>query len=189
MKQLIEDMAPFAKDVQRDTDKETIYNYFVERCKQNLHIVVCMSPVGDSFRYPGFDPSFLYHRTRTRRYPSLVYCCTVDWFADWPKTALRSVASQFLEDLKLPEVIKEEVLDICVAIHAVTVRYAEKFMQELRRHYYISPATYLYFIQTFKDLLGEKKGGTANLKQRYESGVERLLSTAETVLDMQAQLR
>lgn len=177
MKQLLEDMAPFAKEVHRDADRETIFGYFVERCKNNLHIVVCMSPVGDSFR------------TRTRRFPSLVNCCTVDWFADWPKSALRSVASQFMDDLKLPEVIKEEVLDICVQIHAITLQHAEKFMQELRRHYYISPATYLYFIQTFKDLLNEKKGGTASLKQRYESGVERILSTAETVQDMQEKLK
>ena len=50
MKHLIEDFAPVAKEARRDTDKETMFNYFVERCRQNLHIVLCMSPVGDTFR-------------------------------------------------------------------------------------------------------------------------------------------
>ena len=38
------------------------------RCKNQLHIVLTMSPIGDSFR------------NRLRKFPSLVNCCTIDWF-------------------------------------------------------------------------------------------------------------
>ena len=44
-----------------------IYEFFVERVRSNLHIVLCLSPIGDAFR------------TRLRMFPSLVNCCTIDW--------------------------------------------------------------------------------------------------------------
>ena len=45
-----------------------MYNYFIERVKSNLHIVLAMSPIGDAFR------------NRLRMFPSLINCCTIDWF-------------------------------------------------------------------------------------------------------------
>jgi dynein heavy chain len=39
-----------------------------------------MSPVGDALR------------VRHRKFPSLVDCCTLDWFSSWPKEALINVA-------------------------------------------------------------------------------------------------
>ncbi len=41
---------------------------FTERVKDQLHVVLAMSPIGDAFR------------TRLRMFPSLVNCCTIDWF-------------------------------------------------------------------------------------------------------------
>ena len=49
-----------------------LYAFFLERVKKNLHIVLCFSPIGDAFR------------TRVRMFPSLVNCCTIDWFNEWP---------------------------------------------------------------------------------------------------------
>ena len=45
-----------------------MYNYFIERVKANLHVVLAMSPIGDSLR------------TRLRMFPSLINFCTIDWF-------------------------------------------------------------------------------------------------------------
>ena len=36
-----------------------------------------------------------------RQFPSLVNCCTIDWFDPWPPTALRSVAARLLADVDL----------------------------------------------------------------------------------------
>ena len=45
-----------------------MHSKFLERCKQNLHLVVTLSPVGDSLR------------NYIRCFPSLLNCCTIDWF-------------------------------------------------------------------------------------------------------------
>ena len=66
-----------------------VFAWFVERCRTNLHIVLCFSPIGSDFR------------TRLRMFPSLVNCCLIDWFTPWPNEALRSVAGKFLADVAL----------------------------------------------------------------------------------------
>ena len=71
--------------------KINIFSQYISRVRQNTHVVFCMSPLGDDFR------------RRLRMFPSLVNCCTIDWFLPWPEDALRSVAHRALteEDLKL----------------------------------------------------------------------------------------
>lgn len=51
-----------------DATPLAMYNFFIERVKANLHIVLAMSPIGDAFR------------NRLRMFPSLINCCTIDWF-------------------------------------------------------------------------------------------------------------
>lgn len=45
-----------------------VFQFFISHVREKLHIVLCMSPVGDAFR------------SRCRMFPSLVNCCTIDWF-------------------------------------------------------------------------------------------------------------
>ena len=59
---------------------------FVPRVRRFLHIVLCFSPVGDTFR------------VRARKFPALINNTTIDWFHPWPRDALVSVAQRFLEE-------------------------------------------------------------------------------------------
>lgn len=79
-----------------DGTPDQLYAYFVERCKNNLHIVLCFSPIGDAFR------------TRVRMFPSLVNCCTIDWFFEWPQDALVSVAKKFMKKIDMDEVTRNK---------------------------------------------------------------------------------
>jgi len=77
-----------------------LFEMFIQKCKTGLHVVLAMSPIGEDFR------------RRLRMFPSLVNCCTIDWFLPWPKEALQSVASHFLHDIELPN--REGIVNICV---------------------------------------------------------------------------
>ena len=67
--------------------KEGVWSYFVQKAANNLHIVLAMSPVGDTLK------------TRCRNFPGLVNNTSIDWFTAWPKQALHAVASQFLAEV------------------------------------------------------------------------------------------
>lgn len=60
------------------------------------YLSLAMSPIGDAFR------------TRLRMFPSLINCCTIDWFQSWPTDALELVANKFLEDVELDDSIRTE---------------------------------------------------------------------------------
>lgn len=103
--------------------KMGLYSYFVNRARSYLHLVLCFSPIGDTFRQ------------RLRMFPSLVNCCTIDWFREWPMEALRSVAFSFLGDVELEsEALVKGVVDCCVYIHQAVERKSKKYYDELRRY-------------------------------------------------------
>ena len=56
------------RNLKVDSSPLAMYNFFIERVRRNLHVVLCMSPIGDAFR------------NRLRMFPSLINCCTIDWF-------------------------------------------------------------------------------------------------------------
>jgi len=65
--------------------KEACWAQFVLQCRNNLHVVLAMSPVGETLR------------TRCRNFPGLVNNTVIDWFEPWPEQALHSVATVFLQ--------------------------------------------------------------------------------------------
>lgn len=52
-----------------------------------------------SFEPPPPSPIGEVFRARLRQFPSLVNCCTIDWFNEWPAEALESVAIMFLSEI------------------------------------------------------------------------------------------
>ena len=68
--------------------RESVWQFFVDRCVQNLHVVLCMSPTGQQLQI------------RCRNFPGLVNNTTIDWFQPWPEQALYAVASVFLAEVR-----------------------------------------------------------------------------------------
>ena len=69
--------------------KEFRWNYFVNRARENLHVMLAMSPAGETLK------------VRCRSFPGLVSCSNIDWFFPWPKDALSAVATNFIEKVDL----------------------------------------------------------------------------------------
>ena len=68
-----------------DMSSENIYSTYIKELRLHFHIILCMSPVGEQLRI------------RCRNFPSLVNCCTLDWFDNWPEQALKTVSVQFFK--------------------------------------------------------------------------------------------
>ncbi len=136
-----------------------------------------MSPVGEAFR------------TRCRMFPSLVNCCTIDWFTEWPREALLSVSQNFFEEVDLGEDgIKENIADMCVEIHTSVTSMADRYYNELKRRYYTTPTSYLELINLYLTMLDEKRRQLVNAKDRVKNGLKKLLETNELVDTMQVEL-
>ncbi|KAI1899406.1 hypothetical protein AGOR_G00061450 [Albula goreensis] len=169
-------------DRQRDRDKQTdgsplaLFNMFLERCRSQLHVVLAMSPIGDTFR------------GRLRRFPALINCCTIDWFQSWPDDALQAVASRFLEDIEMTDEIRAGCIEMCQSFHTSTIQLSARFLAEVQRYNYVTPTSYLELISTFKALLEKKRTEVMKLKRRYEVGLEKLQSAADQVATMQVEL-
>ena len=153
------------------------FKFFVQECRKYLHCVLCFSPVGDAFR------------ERLRKFPSLVNCCTIDWFSEWPADALQSVATQFLSEVKMDDdAARAACIDMCMVFHTSVRRLSEKFLATLGRHCYVTPTSYLELISTYKTLLSEKRTQVSTLRDRYESGLAQIFSAEEQVETMKVEL-
>ncbi|DBA03742.1 TPA: hypothetical protein N0F65_004159 [Lagenidium giganteum] len=164
------------------TKLNTFAQYLV-LVRQNLHLVLCMSPLGSSFR------------DRIRMFPSLVNCCTIDWFTEWPAEALQSVAASALtsSDFQLSGGSKSEVeigsvVSIFQTIHQSVEKASNDFFQQLRRYNYVTPTSYLELLHTFKSVLLTKRDEVQSKRARLQNGVDKIIATKDQVSGMQEQL-
>ncbi|XP_077201567.1 dynein axonemal heavy chain 6 isoform X2 [Paroedura picta] len=158
-------------------NRDEVFRYFINRVRQKLHIVLCMSPVGDAFR------------ARCRMFPSLVNCCTIDWFVQWPKEALLSVARTFFLTVDLgSDRMKEKLSVMCVDIHMNVTEMADRYYAELRRRYYTTPTSYLELINLYLTMLSEKRKELVSARDRVKNGLTKLLETNELVDKMKLEL-
>ena len=85
--------------------KENCWNFFVNKCRDNLHIVLAMSPAGDKLR------------VRCRNFPGLVNNTSIDWFTPWPPQALQEVAEKFLTQENFPTELNSQIVEHMVSVH------------------------------------------------------------------------
>ncbi|KAL7841172.1 hypothetical protein SRHO_G00248630 [Serrasalmus rhombeus] len=158
-------------------NRDEVFQFFISRVREKLHIVLCMSPVGDAFR------------SRCRMFPSLVNCCTIDWFVQWPHEALLSVSQTFFQNVEFgSEKMKHCFSEMCVEIHMSVTDMAERFYAELRRRYYTTPTSYLELINLYLSMLGQKRQQLEAARDRVKNGLTKLLETNELVDKMKIDL-
>ncbi|GIL82190.1 hypothetical protein Vretifemale_11083, partial [Volvox reticuliferus] len=154
-----------------------LWSFFVARCRANLHVVLCFSPAGDAFR------------ERLRRFPSLVNCCTIDWFHAWPDDALDAVAAKLLMEVQLQPDERTRVKDLCKTFHSQAAAVSETFRHDTGRHNYVTPTSFLELISCFGTLLKSRREKVLTQQQKYENGLDKLQFTAEQVTIMKNELQ
>ena len=157
---------------------ENLWDFFIEKVRKYLHVVLCFSPVGDKFRI------------RARQFPSLVNCTVFDWFHSWPHEALVSVSSRFLTEVAdIEDEVRENIAYHMAFVHETTGQAATRFRDMLRRHVYSTPKSFLELIGLYKSLLQKKRDELRGNRERLESGVDKIAQASAQVADLQVNLK
>jgi len=149
-----------AKSMGVQDTPEDLMNFFINKVKRNLHLGLCFSPVGQTFR------------VRARMFPGLINGTTIDWFTSWPRDALVSVANRFLANIEFPDeevsdAIAQHMANVHLSIEAANVEFRERE----RRFNYTTPTSFLELINFYELLLKKKQGFIVDQIERLEKGL------------------
>ena len=188
-----DEMAEIRQDLEREARamgiktevEDEMYNFFIDRARENLHLVVAMSPAHKDFRH------------RLRQFPALVSCTSIDWFVEWPSDALKELALRFLDENEREiydgnafEGLTNDLLsDVFVFMHDSTGKEAIKLRENLKRHTYITPSSYMDFVRGFRDLISNKRLAIKEQRDKLENGMDKLHETTEKVGKMSEELK
>ncbi|XP_052062310.1 dynein axonemal heavy chain 5-like isoform X2 [Mytilus californianus] len=173
MDEILGELIPVMKKEfpRRPPSNENLYEYYMSRVRNNLHVVLCFSPVGEKFR------------ARSLKFPGLISGCTMDWFQRWPRDALIAVADHFLSkfDIECTAEIKKQVIHTMGIIHDGVAESCTDYFQRYRRSTHVTPKSYLSFINGYKTIYADKKKEIGDLAQRMNTGLEKLIEASQQV--------
>eukprot|EP00727_Mastigamoeba_balamuthi_P012891 m51a1_g8224 putative dynein heavy chain axonemal (4742) ;mRNA; r:111319-133683 len=170
-------ITPLMESTGKAISKESIYNFFIGIVKRHIHVVLCLSPIGEQFY------------ERIRLFPSLVACCTIDWFSGWPDEALVSVAQSVLAPVNMTDSQRDIVTRMCAFMFRSVERASLAYKAELNRQNYVTPTSFLEMLGLFKELLALKRLELEKTVRRLTLGLEKLASAASDVSVLQDDLR
>jgi len=170
---IIKDITPVVLSLKRPETKESKYATFVERVKENLHIVLNMSPVGNIFR------------NNVRKYPSLLSCTNLIYFALWPEQAFESVCLKMAGDMEaLEKPIREKLAQMFPKAHLMVSEIADLCYAEQKKKFYVTPKNFIDAIKFFSKQYNY-------IQANHKSAIERLgkgLKNFKTATHMVEQL-
>lgn len=142
---------------------DAINEYFFNNIKDNLHLSICFSPIGEAFR------------NYCRMYPALINNTTIDWFMRWPDDALFEVAERFIGNLALADPKLERGLSkLCSEAHATTTFRAEVMRRELKRIFYVTPTNYVELLKGYGEILKTKRSEVDAQRTKLRNGLSKL---------------
>eukprot|EP00760_Papus_ankaliazontas_P001566 PhM_4_TR10512/c1_g1_i1/m.53321/K10408/DNAH; dynein heavy chain, axonemal len=163
-----------------DTE-EVLWNYFIRKVRENLHYVLCFSPAGPKFR------------ERVRKFPSLMSCCTVDWFFPWPEEALMEVATKFIRAIRDTLVVEDtktcdRLARLFASAHHVSERLCSRYRLREKRHVFSTPKSFLIFLDSFKDIYTQKISRLEASRNVVDVGLQKLYKAEEDITTMKSEI-
>eukprot|EP00761_Pharyngomonas_kirbyi_P000786 gb/GECH01000787.1/.p1 GENE.gb/GECH01000787.1/~~gb/GECH01000787.1/.p1 ORF type:complete len:1788 (+),score=484.11 gb/GECH01000787.1/:1-5364(+) len=181
MEFLLEELRPSAKLEFPDFTgtPDSLYQFFLYRIKQNLHAILCFSPVGDRLR------------SRSMRFPAIINGTTIDWFPPWPEDALLATATKFMQPLDIicePKAKRDLCKYLCF-IHQKVIKLSQEYFNKYRRNAYVTPKSFLSFLKHYSETYKSKHEEVKQQSLRVKQGLDKLLSATEEVAQMKERLK
>jgi dynein heavy chain, axonemal len=177
---IVNDMRPVAKKLfpEMIDTWDNLYALFLSRVRDNLHTCLCFSPVGDAFA------------TRARNFPGLINGCTIDWFLPWPQEALIAVSTKFIGDFPMAcsDEDKFKLQEHMGNVHVAVTKACKEYFEKFRRNVYVTPKSYLSFIDGYRSLYTKKLSDTQTLATKINNGLRKLFEAKNDVKTMQVDL-
>ena len=169
------------KNNKKNLTSLALFEFFVNNCKLNLHIVLCLNPIGDKLRL------------RLRNFPSFVNCTSIIWLNQWSDDALYSVATHFLENVEEGFQIENletlsKIAKICLSFHSTVDKTSKAYFEEQGKYNYVTPRSYIQLLQRLKGLYAKSLSDKTNRKMTYLNGVEKLDQCSLMVGTMSVEL-
>ena len=161
-----------------EESQDNLWQYFTDLVRDNLHLVLCMSPLNPMFP------------VRARKFPGLISGPTVDWFLSWPADALVAVSRGFIKDfpVECDADCKISLMNHMGAVHSIVVEVCDEYFTQYRRAVSQTPKSYLSFIASYKDMYTKKLEEIKDKEKRVNLGLEKLIKGAEDVAKMKILL-
>eukprot|EP00656_Telonema_subtile_P010460 TRINITY_DN15046_c0_g1_i4.p1 TRINITY_DN15046_c0_g1~~TRINITY_DN15046_c0_g1_i4.p1 ORF type:complete len:1064 (+),score=225.06 TRINITY_DN15046_c0_g1_i4:97-3288(+) len=157
---------------------DVVWDYFINKVRSNLHIVLCFSPVGKNFA------------SWCRQFPALANTTVIDWFHRWPEQALKSVAGRFLAEIDLGgDEMVTKVADFMAMCQEGITATSEEYMSQEKRYCYTTPKSFLELISLYKKLLGKKRSELVENSERLETGIHKIQEAGAQVAALQEVLK
>eukprot|EP00929_Paragymnodinium_shiwhaense_P087549 TRINITY_DN476_c0_g6_i1.p1 TRINITY_DN476_c0_g6~~TRINITY_DN476_c0_g6_i1.p1 ORF type:complete len:3651 (-),score=1240.57 TRINITY_DN476_c0_g6_i1:538-10725(-) len=155
-----------------------LYNYFLDRLRDNLHIVFCFSPVNAKFAI------------RAQKFPAVFSSTNINWFLPWPEEALVAVGSAFLGEYKIstPPEKKQQLYKLLGTFQSIVRDTCQVYFQRMRKNVYVTPKSFLCLIDFYKILYKKKFDDVNILEKNVNNGLSKLKEASADVEAMKVQL-
>jgi len=172
----------------------SLRQYFIDSVRNNLHVVLCMSPVNPMFP------------ERARKFPGVINCCTINWFLPWPEDALEEVASNYLNvfhpephgmylrEAQLPDptpdeppemsnsqLVRNSLIQFMGTAHGLIIQSCADYEHKMRRNVYQTPKSFLSFLDVFMYEYEQELKKLLEKESRVTHGLEKLIQGAHDV--------
>ena len=174
---IFKDITPTLLSMKRAETRENKRSLFVERVRDNFHVVLSTSPVGDKLRL------------NCRKYPSLLNSSSVIFFYPWPEHAYESVCSKLISELdSLDKTAQKRLSRMFPRVHISFGKATVAYEEETRKKFYVTPKIYIDAIKYFMGAYNDSQAKFRSSVERLSKGLKNFQAANRMVNQLQETL-
>ncbi len=147
-----------------NSSRRAVFKYLITRVRDSMHLVLNVSPNGAQLA------------EKYRMFPAIFSCCNLVWFLPWSEESLINVASSMFTSFKLDctPSVTEKLANHAAAVHTGVSEECDKYYDRLKRYVYVTPRTYLSFINNFGQEYARKIAAQQEYEGKIKVGIEKM---------------